>query len=56
MSRKIERNSEASFRRVVVVRYADDVILGFQYGMDADRFLESLRERLAKFWTGVTRG
>jgi group II intron reverse transcriptase/maturase len=34
---------------VVVVRYADDVILGFQYRTDADRFLESLRERLAKF-------
>jgi RNA-directed DNA polymerase len=34
---------------VVVVRYADDTILGFQYETDADRFLENLRERLAKF-------
>jgi RNA-directed DNA polymerase len=34
---------------VVVVRYADDIILGFQYRTDADRFLENLRERLAKF-------
>ena len=34
---------------VVVVRYADDIILGFQYQTDADRFLENLRERLAKF-------
>src|SRR6201998_1635978 len=34
---------------VVVVRYADDVILGFQYQTDADRFLENLRERLAMF-------
>src|ERR1700751_5770076 len=34
---------------VVAVRYADDVILGFQYRTDADRFLENLRERLAKF-------
>jgi RNA-directed DNA polymerase len=34
---------------VVVVRYADDAILGFQYRTDADRFLENLRERLAKF-------
>jgi len=34
---------------VVVVRYADDTILGFQYQTDADRFLENLRERLAKF-------
>lgn len=33
----------------MVVRYADDTILGFQYETDADRFLENLRERLAKF-------
>ena len=34
---------------VVVIRYADDTILGFQYQTDADRFLENLQERLAKF-------
>src|SRR5467141_2188694 len=34
---------------VVVIRYADDVILGFQHQTDADRFLENLRERLGKF-------
>src|SRR3989441_3014600 len=34
---------------VVVVRYADDTILGCQYQTDADRFLGNLRERLAKF-------
>src|SRR5271169_4819766 len=34
---------------VVVTRYADDTIAGFQYQTDADRFLENLRERLAKF-------
>ena len=34
---------------VVVVRYADDTIVGFQHKTDADRFLENLRERLAKF-------
>ena len=34
---------------VVVIRYADDSIAGFQYQTDADRFLENLRERLAKF-------
>jgi hypothetical protein len=34
---------------VVVVRYADDTALGFQYQADADRFLENLRERLAMF-------
>jgi group II intron reverse transcriptase/maturase len=34
---------------VVVIRYADDTIVGFQYQADADRFLENLRERLAMF-------
>jgi len=34
---------------VVVIRYADDSIAGFQYETDADRFLENLRERLTKF-------
>ena len=34
---------------VVVVRYADDTVLGFQYRADADRFLVTLRERLSKF-------
>ena len=34
---------------VVVIRYADDIILGFQHQTDADRFLENLRERLGKF-------
>jgi RNA-directed DNA polymerase len=34
---------------VLVVRYADDNVLGFQYRDDADRFLEDLRERLGKF-------
>jgi group II intron reverse transcriptase/maturase len=34
---------------VAVIRYADDVILGFQHQTDADRFLENLRERLGMF-------
>jgi len=34
---------------VVVVRYADDNVLGFQHRADADRFLEAFRERLRKF-------
>jgi RNA-directed DNA polymerase len=34
---------------VVVVRYADDTVLGFQHQVEADRFLEAFRERLAKF-------
>jgi len=34
---------------VVVVRYADDIVLGFQHGTDADRFRKSFGERLGKF-------
>jgi RNA-directed DNA polymerase len=34
---------------VVVVRYADDNVLGFQYRADADRFLAEFRKRLGKF-------
>jgi hypothetical protein len=34
---------------VIVVRYADDLVLGFQYRRDAERFLREFRERLAKF-------
>jgi RNA-directed DNA polymerase len=34
---------------VIIVRYADDVVLGFQQRADAVRFLEAFKERLAKF-------
>jgi group II intron reverse transcriptase/maturase len=34
---------------VIIVRYADDFIVGFQHRTDAERFLTELRERLAKF-------
>jgi RNA-directed DNA polymerase len=34
---------------VIVVRYADDLVLGFQYRTEAERFLREFRERLAKF-------
>jgi group II intron reverse transcriptase/maturase len=34
---------------VIFVRYADDFVLGFQHRDDADRFLQEMRERLAKF-------
>jgi RNA-directed DNA polymerase len=34
---------------IVIVRYADDFIVGFQHRNDAERFLHELRERLAKF-------
>jgi group II intron reverse transcriptase/maturase len=34
---------------MIVVRYADDAVLGFKHKEEAERFLGALRERLAKF-------
>jgi len=34
---------------MIIVRYADDFIVGFQHERDARRFLDELRERLGKF-------
>ena len=34
---------------VIIVRFADDAVLGFERLKDAEQFLEQLRERLAKF-------
>jgi RNA-directed DNA polymerase len=34
---------------VIIVRWADDFIVGFEYREDAERFLTGLRERFAKF-------
>ena len=35
--------------QIVVIRYADDAIVGAEYESDARRLLEALKERLAKF-------
>ena len=34
---------------MIIVRYADDFIVGFQHESDAQRFLDEMRERLTKF-------
>src|ERR1700740_913955 len=34
---------------VIVVRYADDLVVGFQLRAEAERFLKEFRDRLAKF-------
>ena len=34
---------------VIVIRYADDVVMGFSEHINAERCLASLRERFAKF-------
>jgi len=32
-----------------MVRYADDIVVGFEHQADAERFLTEMRERLAAF-------
>ncbi len=34
---------------VIIARFADDVVVGFEHQVDAQRFLTDLRERFAKF-------
>jgi group II intron reverse transcriptase/maturase len=34
---------------MIIVRYADDFIIGFEHETDARRFLDAMRERLGKF-------
>ena len=41
---------------VIIVRYADDFVLGFQYKRDAERFVRDLRERMASFGLEVHPG
>ena len=40
---------ESAGGEVIIVRYADDFVLGFQYRQEAAQFLEQLRERLAEY-------
>jgi group II intron reverse transcriptase/maturase len=34
---------------VIVVRFCDDFVVGFQYRQDAERFIEALKDRFCKF-------
>ena len=38
---------------VVVVRYADDIVAGFEHRADAERFLQEWQERLAEVRAGL---
>jgi group II intron reverse transcriptase/maturase len=40
---------QAATGDMIIVRYADDIVVGFQHEADARRFLEAMRERLAAF-------
>src|SRR6201997_1755335 len=42
------RRREAS-GDVIIVRYADDIIVGFEYETDARRFWDAMRERLEEY-------
>src|SRR6201988_3883138 len=46
-------NQAQCFRAIactpIVVRYADDLVVGFQHRTEAEQFLKQFRERLAKF-------
>ena len=40
---------KVAYGDVIIVRYADDFVMGFQYREEAEKFLEQLRERMRKF-------
>lgn len=40
---------QSSRGQVIIIRYADDIIMGFQYEDDAKRFHTELRERMSHF-------
>ena len=41
---------------VIVVRYADDLVAGFQNRADAERFLSEFRDQAGKVRSGITPG
>ena len=41
---------------VIVVRYADDIVVGFEFKDDAERFWSELKERYAEVPTGAAPG
>ena len=41
---------------VMIVRYADDFVMGFQHRAEAERFRQELAERLGEFRTGAASG
>ena len=41
--------ARAARGNTIIVRYADDFVVGFQYQRDAERFLHDVKERMASF-------
>ena len=44
-----EWRKKCAYGDVIVVRYADDFVMGFQHRHEAERFLKALQERMEKF-------
>ena len=42
--------------KVMAIRYADDLVVGFEHRDEAERFLKEFGERLAKFAPGTASG
>ena len=47
---------KSAMGEVIVVRYADDLVVGFQYRTEAERFLREFRERPGQVRVGITCG
>ncbi len=45
----VEQWRKTARGEVIIVRYADDFVMGFQYRDDADRLLRQLHERMAEY-------
>lgn len=45
----LEWRREFAVGEVIIVRYADDFVMGFQYREEAETFLEQLRKRMADY-------
>ena len=45
--------SKIATGEMIFVRYADDLVVGFEYQADAERFLKDFQERLSKFGLAV---
>ena len=44
-----QRRKKYAKGQVIVVRYADDIVMGFQHEREAKRFMADMRQRLEKF-------
>ena len=42
------REAKCAGRRALIVRYADDAVIGFQNQYEAEKFLQELREQLRR--------